>query len=176
MILKSWDSTSRAQEANRFTNVHASYLVCCCCYSVTQSYLTLCNFMDCSMPGFPVLCDLLEFAQTHVCWIGDAIQTFHPLPYPSPPAFKLSSSIRVFYNELTLHTKWPNYWSFSFTIGPSNVNSGLISFTIDWYEILAVKGLSRVFSNTTVKKHQFFGIQPSLWSNSHIRSWLLEKP
>ena len=176
MILKSWDSTSRAQEANRFTNLHASYLVCCCCYSVTQSYLTLCSFMDCSMPGFPVLCDLLEFAQTHVCWIGDAIQTFHPLPYPSPPAFKLSSSIRVFYNELTLHTSGQ-------TTGALASPSVLPMLIQGWFPLgltslipLLSKGLSRVSSSFTAQKHQFFSVQASLWSNSHTHTWLLEIP
>ena len=66
-------------------------------------------------------------------------------------------SIRVFSNESVLHIRWPQYWSFSFSISPSNEYSGLISFRIDWFDLLAVQGLSRVFSNTTVQKHQFFG-------------------
>ena len=69
----------------------------------------------------------------------------------------------------------PKYWSISFNIYPSNEYSGLISFRIDWFDLLAVQGLLRVFSNTTVQKHQFFGTQLSLWSNSHIHTWLLEK-
>ena len=77
-------------------------------------------------------------------------------------------SIRVFSNESVLLIRWPKYWSFSFSISPSNEDSGLISFRIDWLDFLAVKGLSRVFSNTTVKKHQFFSPQLLLWSNSHI--------
>ena len=83
-------------------------------------------------------------------------------------------SIRVFSNELALRNSWPKYWSFR--TSPSNEYSGLISFRIDWFDLLAVQGLSRVFSNTTVQKHQFFSAQPSLWSNSHIHRWLLEKP
>ena len=75
-------------------------------------------------------------------------------------------SIRVFSNELALRNSWPKYWSFR--ISPSNEYSGLISFRIDWFDLLAVQGLSRVFSNTTVQKHQFFSAQPSLWSSSHI--------
>ena len=71
-------------------------------------------------------------------------------------------SIRVFSNESVLHIRWPKYWSFSFSISPSNEYSGLISFRIDWFYLLAVQGLSRVFSNTTVQKHQFFSAQPSL--------------
>ena len=81
---------------------------------------------------------------------------------PIPP------SIRVFSNESTLRMKWPKYWSFSLSISPSNEHPGLIS--------LQSKGLSRVFSNTTVQKHQFFGAQLSSWSNSHICTWPLEKP
>ena len=84
-------------------------------------------------------------------------------------------NIWVFSNESTLHIRWQKYWSFSFSSSPSNDCSGLISFRMDWFDLLAV-GLSRVFSNTTIKKHQFFGTQPSLWSNSHIHTWLLRKP
>ena len=86
-------------------------------------------------------------------------------------------SIRVFSNESVLCIRWPKYCSFSFSISPSREYSGLISFRIDWLDLLAVQGtLSRVFSNTTVQKHQFFGAQPSSQSNSHIHTWLLEKP
>ena len=80
---------------------------------------------------------------------------FHPLLLP-PSIFP---SIRVFSNESVLRIRWPKYWSFSFSISPSNGYSGLISFRIDRLDLLAVKGLSRVFSNTTVQKHQFFGAQ-----------------
>ena len=85
-------------------------------------------------------------------------------------------SIRVFSNESALHISWPKYWSFSFNIGPSNEHPGLISFRMDWVDLLESKGLSRVFSNTTVHKHQFFGTQLSLQSNSHTRIWILEEP
>ena len=67
-------------------------------------------------------------------------------------------SIRVFSNESALHIRWPKYWSFSFNISPSNEHSGLISFRMDWLDLLASKGLSRVFSNITVQKHQFFSV------------------
>ena len=83
-------------------------------------------------------------------------------------------SLRVFSNELALHIRRPKHWSFSFSISPSNEYSGLISFRIDWFH-LAVHG-TPVFSSTIVQKHQFFITQPSLWSNSHICTWLLEKP
>ena len=95
--------------------------------------------VDCSTSGFPVLHYLQELAQTHVHKVGDAIQPSHPLS----PLLLLSSvfpSIRVFSNELTLHITWPNYWSFSFSISPSNEYSGLISFRIDWFDLLAVQG------------------------------------
>ena len=86
---------------------------------------------------------------------------------PIPP------SIRLFSNESTLRMSWPKYWSFSFSIIPSKEIPGLISFS--WISLQS-KGLSRVFSNTTVQKHQFFGTQPSSQSNSHIHTWPLEKP
>ena len=79
-------------------------------------------------------------------------------------------------NESVLHIKWPEYWNFSFSISPSNEYSGLISFRVNWMNLLAVQGLLSVSSNTIVQKHQFFGVQLSLWSNSHIHTWLLEKP
>ena len=86
------------------------------------------------------------------------------------------SSISVFSNESTLHRRWPKYWSFSFSISPSNEHPGLMSFRMDWLDLLSVKGLSRVFSNTTVQEHQFSSAQLSSQSNSHIHTWPLEKP
>ena len=85
-------------------------------------------------------------------------------------------NIKVFSNESVLCIRWPKYWSFSFSISPSNEHPGLISLRMDWLDLLAVQGLSRVFSKTTVQKHQFFGAQLSLQSNSDIHTWLLEKP
>ena len=92
-----------------------------------------------SMPGFPVHHHLLELTQTHVHWVGDAIQSPSSLSSPPPPAFNLSG-IRVFSNDLSLHIRWPKYWSFSFSISPSNEYSGLISFRIDWLHLSAVQG------------------------------------
>ena len=83
---------------------------------------------------------------------------------PIPP------SIRVFSNESTLHMRWPKYWSFSFNISPSNEHPGLISFRMDWLDLLAIQGTSRVSSNITVQKHQFFGTQLSSQSSSHIHT------
>ena len=90
-----------------------------------------------------------------------------PQSFPAP---------RSFLNESALHIRWPKYWSFSFISSPYNEYLGLISFRIDWLDLLQSKGLSRVFSSTTVQKHQFFGIQPSVWPSFHTHAWLLEKP
>ena len=86
------------------------------------------------------------------------------------------SNIRVVSNESGFHIRWPKYWSLSFKISPSNEHPGLISFRMDWLDLLAVQGISRVFSNAIFQKHQFFSAQPSLYSSSHIHTWLLEKP
>ena len=91
--------------------------------SFAQSCPTLCDPMDCSTPGFPVHHQLLEFVQTHVHRVGDAIQPSHPLLSPSPPA-SIFPSIRVFSNESVLRITWPKYWSLSFSISPSNEYSG----------------------------------------------------
>ena len=107
--------------------------------SVTQSGLTLCDSMDCSMPGFPVHHQLPELTQTHVHWIDDAIQPSHPLLSPSPPAFN-PSQYQGLSNESVLCIRWPKYWSFSFSISPSNEYSGLISFRMDWLDLLGVQG------------------------------------
>ena len=104
----------------------------------------------------------------------------HPaIPSLCRPLLLLPSifpSIRVFSNESVLCFRWPKYWSFSFNISPSNEHPGLISFRMDWLNLLAVQGLSRVFSNITVQKHQFLSAQLSSQSNAHIHTWLLEKP
>ena len=110
-----------------------------CWFSVVQSCPTLCNPMDWSTPGFPVHHQLPEATQTHVHCTNDAIQPSHPLSSPSAPTFNLSS-IRVFSNESVLHLRWPEYWSFSFSINPSNEYSRLISFRKDWLDLLAVQG------------------------------------
>jgi len=250
------------------------------CCSVTQS-CRLSGSMDCSMPGFPVLHYLLEFAQTHVHWVREPLNHLI-LCYPLLFLPSICLSIRVFSNESALHIRWPKCWSFIFSISPSNEYSVLISFRIDWFDLttlslqpfsrvslfatswtsglqasllsptprpcpnlcprnrwclptisssvvpfsscllsfpasgsfqfsrffasggqsngvsasvsvlpisiqdwlplgwtgwisLQSKGFSRVFSNTTVQKHQFFSTELSLRSNSHIHTWLLEK-
>ena len=95
--------------------------------------------MNHSTPGLPVHHQLPEFTQTHVHQVPDAIQPSHPLssPFPLPP---IPPSIRVFSNESALRMRWPKYWSFSFSISPSNEHPGLISFRMDWLDLLAVQG------------------------------------
>ena len=95
--------------------------------------------MNCRMPGLPVHHQLPEFTQTHVHRVGDTIQPSHPLFSPSPPA-PIPPSIRIFSNESTLPMRWPKYWSFSFSISPSNEHPGLVSFRMDWLDLLAVQG------------------------------------
>ena len=95
--------------------------------------------MDCSTPGFPVLHHFLELAQTHVHQVSDAIQSFHPLSSPSPPAFNLSQHQGLSI-ESVLSVRWPKHWSFSFSIIPSNGYSGMISFRVDWLYLFAVQG------------------------------------
>src|SRR5574340_531793 len=95
--------------------------------------------MDCSKPGFPVLHQLAELTQIHVHQVSDAIQPSHPLSSPSPPAPNPSQHQGLFH-ESTLRTRWPKIWSFSFNISPSNEHPGLISFRMDWLDLLAVQG------------------------------------
>ena len=104
--------------------------------------------MNCSMPGTPVHHQLSEFNQTYVHRVGDAIQPSHPLSSPSPPA-PIPPDIRVFSSESTLHLRWPKYWSFSFSISPSNQHPGLISFRMDWLHLPAVQGTHSQESSPT---------------------------
>ena len=125
-----------------------------CVVVQSLSHVWLCNPKKYRTPGFPVLHYLLEFAQTYVHWVSDAIQPFDPL----------------------LPLRWPKNWSFRFSSSPSmNIQSW---FPLGWTGLISLlsKRYSRVFSSTTVQKHQFFGIQLSLWSNPHIHTRILEKP
>ena len=127
--------------------------------------MTLCDPMDCSTPGFPALHYLLEFAQIHVQWLNNATQPFHP---PSAPPLLLPiifPSIRVLSSDSALCIRWPKYWSFS--ISPSSEYSGLISFRIDWFDLLAVQGaLKNLLQHHSLKASVFQqkGAQASLWS------------
>ena len=107
--------------------------------SAAQSCLTLSDPMNCSTPCLLVQHQLPEFTQTHVHCVGDDIQPSHPLSSPSPPALNFSQH-QGLSNESTLRTMWPTYWSFSFNISPSNEYPGLISFRMDWLDLLAVQG------------------------------------
>ena len=143
--------------------------------SSTQSYPILCNPMNCSMPGFPVHHQLLELVQTHAHQVRDAVQPSPPLLSSSPPAFSLSHHQGLFLSQF--------FESRGQNVGVLASASVLLMNIQDWFPLgltglisLKSKGLSRVSSNTTVQKHQFFGAQLSLWSNFHMDTWLLEKP
>ena len=127
--------------------------------------------MDCSTPGFPFITN--SWSILKLMCIESVMPSNHLVPCrPLLLLPLIFPSIRVFSNESDLCIGWPKYWSFSFGISPSSEYSWLISFRMDWLDLLAVqqtlKSLLRVFSNTTVQKHQFFGAQLSLQSNSHI--------
>ena len=131
--------------------------------SVTQSGPTICDPMDCSTPDFSVHHQLPELGQAHIHQVGDAIQPPNPLSSPSPPAFDFFFSIRVFSKESVPHIRWPKYWSFSFNISPSNEYSGLISFRIDGFDLLAVQRTLRSFlqqhsSKESILRHSAFFI------------------
>ena len=115
------------------------FLTQCCCL-VAKSCLTLYDPMDCSTPGFPVLHHLPELAQTHVHWVSDVIQPSLPLSPSSHPVFSLAQHQDLFQWVGFLQQYWPKYWSFSFSISPSNEYSELISFRMDWLDLLAVQG------------------------------------
>ena len=127
---------------------------------------TLCSPTDCSMPDWCVLHYLPEFAQALVYWVGNAIQPSHLLSSPLPPAFNLSQH-QGLSNELALHIRWPKYWSFSFSISPFSEYSGLISFRIVWFNLLALQGtlkslLQHHSSKVSILWHSaFFTVQLS---------------
>ena len=107
--------------------------------------------MDCSMPGLPVHCQLPEFTQTHVHWVGDAIQPSNPLSSPSTPTFNLSQDQSLF-KRVSFSHQMAKYWSFSFSISPSNEYLGLISFRMDWLDLIAVQGtLKRLIQHHSSK-------------------------
>ena len=144
--------------------------------SVTQSHLTVCDPCTAACQASLSITNswsLHKFMSVESVMPSNHLILCHPLLL-LPSIFP---SISVLSNESVLRIRWPKYWSFSFSISPTNEYSGLISFKLDWFDLLAIQGtLKRVFSNTIIEKHQFFGTQLSLWSNSHIHTWLLEKP
>ena len=130
--------------------------------SVTQSCLTRCDPMNRSTPGLPVHHQLQEFTQTHVHQVGDAIQPSHPLSYPSPPACNPSKHQALF-QWVSICMRWPKYWSFSLSISSSNEHPGLISFRMDWLDLLAVQGtrkslLQHHSSKASIHRHSAFFI------------------
>ena len=154
--------------------------------SVAQLCSTLCDPMNHSTPGLPVHHQLLNFTQTHFHRVGDAIHPSHPLSSPSAPAPNPSQHQGLF-QWVNSCMRWPKYWSFSFNISPSNEHLRLISFRMDWLDLLAVPGtlksllsskasIIRCSAFFTVQKHQLFSAQLSSQSNSHIHTWPLEKP
>ena len=145
--------------------------ICCYCL-VNQSRPTLCRPMDCSMPGFPVFHCIMELKLMSVELM---MPSNHFIICHLLLLLSLISQHQGLFQRVDVFIRWPKYWSFSFSISPSNEYSGLISCGIDGLISLLFKEVSRVFSSTALRKHPFF-TQPSLWSNSHIRTWLLEKP
>ena len=133
--------------------------------SVTQLCPTLCNPMNCSTSGLPVHHQLLEFTQTYVHWVSDPIQPSHPLSSPSPAPNP--SQHQGLFQESTLSMRWPKYWSFSFSIRPSKEHPGLISFRMDFLDLLAVQGtlkslLQHHTSKASIFQHSaFFTVQLS---------------
>ena len=124
--------------------------------------------MNCSTPGLLVHHQLPEFTQTDVHRVGDATDPSHPLSSPSPPAPNPSQHQDFF--QRVLRIRWPKYWSFSLSISPSNQHPGLVSFRMDWLDLLAVQGTLKSLSNTTVQKYQFFSAQLYSQSNSHMHT------
>ena len=125
--------------------------------------------------GFPVLHHLqglLKLISIELVIPSNHLILCHPLLL----LLSIFLNIRVFFNESDICIRWPKYWSFSFSISPSNEYSRLISFRIDCFNLIAIQGTLIVFPTTIVQKHQYLGAQSSLWSTSHIDTWLLEKP
>ena len=148
-----WSIVHRvAKSQSRLKRLSSHKILFC---SAAQSCSTLCNQMNYKTPVFPVHHYLSELAQTQVHWVNDAIQPSHPLLSLSPLA-SIFPSIRAFQMKSTFHIRWPKYWSFSFSISSSNEYSWMISFRIDWFDLLALQGTLKSLSNTTVQKHQLF--------------------
>ena len=142
--------------------------------SVVKSCPTLCYLMDSSTPGLLVHHQLLELTQTHVHWVSDAIQPSHPLLSPFPPAFNLSQH-QDFSNASALHIRWPKYWSFSCNISLSNEHPGLISFRMNWLDLLAVQGTLKSLLQYHNSKASILRCAAFFIVHSHIHTWLLEK-
>ena len=148
---------------------------CCGCW-VARLCSVFCSSVDCSTPGFPVLHYLWEFAQIHVYDDGHELMMSSNICCPLFLLPSIFPSIRVFSNESALCIRWAKYWNFSFGISPSSEYSGLISFKIGWFDLLAVQGTLRSLLQHHSLKASVLWHSVSLWSNSHISTRLLEKP
>ena len=169
MLNKSWV----LKNTQLFLKVELIHNICSVSCSVMSDSATP---KDCSMPGLPVHHQLLEHTQTHVHCFGDAIQPSLPLSSPSPPTFNLSHHQGLFKWISSFHQVAKVLeFQFQHQSFQWNPNGLLGSQWTSWISLQSM-GLSRVFSNTTVQKHQFFGSQISLWSSSHIHTWLLRNP
>ena len=122
----------------------------------------------------PLSITIPEFAQTHVYWVSDAIQPSHPLSSPSSLALSLSQNQSLF-QWVILHVRWTEYWSFIFSISPSNEYFGFISYKIDWFDLFSVQVTLKSLLLWHSSKASILQQQPSLWSNCYIHTWLLEK-
>ena len=139
-MLRIWHPMSAWRRYKRWTFVQFSW--------VSQSSPTLCDPMDSHMSGLPVHHQLMQPGQTHIHQVGEAIKPSYPLLSPSPfPS--IFSNIKVFSNDSFLHIRWSKYWSFSFSISPSNEYAGLISFRTDWLDLFAVQGTLK----STLQQH-----------------------
>ena len=165
-------TTHKSQFVKKNTYIFNSKNNCCC--SVAKSCLTLHYPMDCSTQAslpFTLFWSLLKLMSIESVMPSNHLILCHPfLLLPS-----IFPSMRVFSNELALHIRWPKYWSVSFSMSPFNEYSGLISFRIYWFDLLAVQGTLKSLLQHHNKKASNLGTQPSSWSNSHIHTWLLEK-
>ena len=147
----------------------------CDCHSVSKVCPTLCDSMDLRTPGLPsftILMGLLRFMSIESVILSNHLILCCPLLLlPS-----IIPSIRVFSKESALCIRWPKYWSFTFSVSPSNEYSGLISFRVDMFDLLAVQGTLKSLLKHHCLKASILLLKPSLWSNSHILTWLLGKP
>ena len=169
-----WKCPSHISSISLEKTISSLHFLCC---SISKSCLTLCRCMDCSMPGFPVLHCLPEFAKfvsIELVMPSNHFILYCPLLLPS-----IFPSIRVFSSESALHIRWPRYWSFRFSIGPSNEYSGLISFRMDWLDLFAVQGtlkslLQHHNSKASILWRSAFFIVPTLasirdyWKNHRL--------
>ena len=160
-----------AASLSLFMGISVQFWLTCC---LVAQCLTLCDLMAAARQAslsFTTSLSFLKLISVELVMPFNHLVLCRPLLLHS-----IFPSIRVFSNELALCIRWPKYWSFSFTsVLPMNIQDWFPLGLTGWISLQS-KGLSRVFSNTTVQKHQFFSTQPSLWSNSHIHTWLWEKP